>query len=603
MKLDAFRITDYRSIVDTEWCRLSRDNVTVLVGQNESGKSSILEALWKTFGNEPLTGDELRFGAPLPKTYLRISTDITELEAALGGIADKERRVMERYLADHHGQVILTFGWRTGSDGYSGTCDFEDDALSNALAEVSSREETQIEPQSDDDDHLEDDDDHPAKPPLSPKAVAIALYESGPEMVLFKQGEGLLPNSIDIVSDGTLAQEGRLAAQNYLTVAGIDLKELLAFDLRARENYLQRANSKLTRDFNRFWTQVIGRNTPLEIGCQLQHHPAGRGPGGRGGLPYLTFWISDAQTRLYPSQRSAGVRWFVSFYLQLKATERLGKKRIFLLDEPGANLHSRAQEDVLRLVNELSASIPIIYSTHSQDMIEFEKLYRVRAVQRDAQNEESPTRVFEAEHLAAASSDTLTPVLNAIGVNLHKQQVIPKRGTVLLEEPSAQHYLRAFWMLTGTTRVVYFIAATGAGKIPQLALMFTGWGLEFGVVLDDDSRGRTVFNELKRDLYGDDDIIARHNMLKISECQGIEDIFSPADFHKYVADEFDPGAGDSPSKWAKSAGRSKPVLAYQFFAKVKRQTVDFSGLEPDTRERIARLVAQISNLDAIAPKC
>ena len=46
MKLKSFQIKNYKSIVDTGEVSLSgHDNITVLAGQNESGKSSILEAL------------------------------------------------------------------------------------------------------------------------------------------------------------------------------------------------------------------------------------------------------------------------------------------------------------------------------------------------------------------------------------------------------------------------------------------------------------------------------------------------------------------------------------------------------------------------------
>ena len=45
MKLTAFRIKNFRSIVDTGWQNLSPDNITCLIGQNESGKTSVLEAL------------------------------------------------------------------------------------------------------------------------------------------------------------------------------------------------------------------------------------------------------------------------------------------------------------------------------------------------------------------------------------------------------------------------------------------------------------------------------------------------------------------------------------------------------------------------------
>ena len=46
LQLAAFRIRNFRSIVDSGWVMFSPDGITVLVGQNESGKSSVLEALY-----------------------------------------------------------------------------------------------------------------------------------------------------------------------------------------------------------------------------------------------------------------------------------------------------------------------------------------------------------------------------------------------------------------------------------------------------------------------------------------------------------------------------------------------------------------------------
>jgi recombinational DNA repair ATPase RecF len=41
----AFRIWDFKSITDSGECQFSADNITVLAGQNESGKTAILQAL------------------------------------------------------------------------------------------------------------------------------------------------------------------------------------------------------------------------------------------------------------------------------------------------------------------------------------------------------------------------------------------------------------------------------------------------------------------------------------------------------------------------------------------------------------------------------
>jgi AAA15 family ATPase/GTPase len=44
MKIKKFRIRNYKSIIDSGDCYLEQD-LTILAGKNESGKSSILEAL------------------------------------------------------------------------------------------------------------------------------------------------------------------------------------------------------------------------------------------------------------------------------------------------------------------------------------------------------------------------------------------------------------------------------------------------------------------------------------------------------------------------------------------------------------------------------
>src|SRR5256885_9637047 len=45
MKLKKFRVTNFRSVEDSGW--IETDNVTALIGTNESGKTNVLLPLWK----------------------------------------------------------------------------------------------------------------------------------------------------------------------------------------------------------------------------------------------------------------------------------------------------------------------------------------------------------------------------------------------------------------------------------------------------------------------------------------------------------------------------------------------------------------------------
>ena len=65
MKLKGFKIKNYRSIVDSGWNYLAYDNITALIGQNESGKTSVLEALMSFFDGK-ISDDILRSDMTFP---------------------------------------------------------------------------------------------------------------------------------------------------------------------------------------------------------------------------------------------------------------------------------------------------------------------------------------------------------------------------------------------------------------------------------------------------------------------------------------------------------------------------------------------------------
>lgn len=65
MKLKKFKVTHFRSVMDSGW--VSCDDVTTLIGINESGKSNILLALWKL---KPTRGGEIDYLHDLPVTEL-----------------------------------------------------------------------------------------------------------------------------------------------------------------------------------------------------------------------------------------------------------------------------------------------------------------------------------------------------------------------------------------------------------------------------------------------------------------------------------------------------------------------------------------------------
>lgn len=587
MNLASFRIYNFRSIVDSGWIPLSPDGISALVGQNESGKSSVLEAIHCALAKSPPTEDDIRIYPPLPSVAFKIDFSYADIEDSLDDFSERSKAKVRAYLVGKKSRLECLVNWTRGiTNGKNGFIHHFSTGCNELQESLDELANTSSDPAN----------DAAALPPLR-KDLGFAEFESFvwdeiPWSVLFNEDSGRLPSQVDIDEKGVPTGVGARAASNFLTVAGINLPELLKSERRARETTLNKANAKLSEDFNTFWSQTIGKSGRLNLRCEVEYYSDSVPE--KVGKAHLVFWISDGTTQLYPKQRSQGVRWFISFYLQLKASEVSQYHRLFLLDEPGANLHAKAQGDVLKLINKLGKDTStVIYSTHSPQMVEYPKLFRVHAVQRDGEQEDSPTVVIDAHRLGTASSDTLSPVLVAMGVDLSAQEVIRKTNNVLIEEMSGFYYLTSFWKLRGIKQEAHFIAATGVNKIEALANMFRGWDLDFAIAVDDDKQGREVYKTIKRELFGNDDSLANKKMVKLPGCTGIEDVFSVNDFKKIVLEDETLTVAGTNTEYLKTASRSKPVVAFQFALKVNDGSITWKDFDEVSKDKITAVTDSI----------
>jgi predicted ATP-dependent endonuclease of OLD family len=145
MKLTAFRIRNFRSIVDTGWQNLSPDSITCLIGQNESGKTSVLEAL-KVFHSGIISEDVLRSDLSLPEVSCRFSIQEGWLLKMTENPGAELRELLARL-----DQLELTRKWLpdfssliTVSGEISQYLDSLDDAWKLYLTDVSSRLEHEL---------------------------------------------------------------------------------------------------------------------------------------------------------------------------------------------------------------------------------------------------------------------------------------------------------------------------------------------------------------------------------------------------------------------------------------------------------------------------
>ena len=146
------------------------------------------------------------------------------------------------------------------------------------------------------------------------------LFRYIPDFKLFEDFSSLLPNRIDLedILNKDSETEGYNAARNFLIVSGLDASFFQATNDRILKQKIENLNGEITLHFQGYWRQNLGKKNKIRLNFELEHydfnHPVKKGK------PYLEFWIKDEHDRLYPKQRSRGVRWFLSFFLELKAT-------------------------------------------------------------------------------------------------------------------------------------------------------------------------------------------------------------------------------------------------------------------------------------------
>ncbi|MFO8235798.1 MAG: AAA family ATPase [Bacteroidales bacterium] len=424
--------------------------------------------------------------------------------------------------------------------------------------------------------------------------IGEIIFKHAPSFEFFHDFSSLLPDTIDL-EDLIVGKEdvkGYKAVRNYLEVANLKPDFFDQKNSRILKQKIEKLNKDITVDFHEYWRQCIGYKNKIQISFELEHYDHNTPE--KLGKPYIEFWIKDKEERLYPKQRSRGVRWFLSFYLELKAfAKRNNRKRILLIDEPAMSLHARAQEDVLKVFEDIKNELQVIYTTHSPHLVDVNKLYRILALQRNDDNGSSETVVFDANSFERASFDTLSPIYSVMGARLNEQKFIQAKNNIIIEDITTYYYLKAISKLTGRMNELYFIPATDTSYVITMVNLLLGWQLEFMVILGNNKKALDNYKFLKHNLFRNNDEIARKNIIQLeNNMKQIEDMFSTIDFKKFILKDRI-GITESNSDYIKNNNLSRPILGSRFLLSVEQDNLQIDDFDDQTRENINNLIKKI----------
>lgn len=284
--------------------------------------------------------------------------------------------------------------------------------------------------------------------------------------------------------------------------------------------------------------------------------------------------------------RSKGFQWLFNFLMKLKFNPKyqdVHTGAIYLLDEPGSYLHSSAQEELLKELEEISKTNTIMYCTHSQHLLDpsIINIGQTRIVSK----EDGAIRVIP---FGSAATDNyqgaLTPLFNALHLrtgifNRRIDRVVITEGiTDFYFFEMLRRYLKG-WRFDN----VSFIPGAGAGQLKELISWAIGWTESYLVVLDSDERGlverqryEKFFGERQAENFILLSIPSSPNNIKL------EDLLSEKDKNRFLEET--------------GTRHVKNAITEAFFISDDDQKKLISKLDSTTKENLSILKEHFENL-------
>lgn len=571
MRLNSFQIKNFKSIADTGRCSVSaQDNIIVLAGQNEAGKSAVIEALdFFRNGPTPRFQDlQQRRGA-----NAEVLCEFSLEDADLEGIPSfgEDAKVMSFFKANQ----ILTFSRRRNMDDTKYVFIWITSPLQMKFIDGM---QTQIDKEANrrtleagatvPNASTESSEATPKVEVL--KELRSYFFNRLRPFVYYSSFDSFLPKEVSLGGVESLS-----SVQDFQKVFKVDFADILNGDARS----IKRAESQIMRmatsDLNKYWTQHMEIGGEYEFQIKItKFDPVEDST--------IEFFVEQGdQDPLYFEQKSTGFKWFSAFNLRLRAhgvEESEIRNLVILIDEPGQGLHEKAQRDLKKVLEELAgAGAQLIYTTHYPNLIGTQgaEFSRIRLVTKNATSGTKVSTIAQYSSGTGTSSlDALSPIIIAMGIQNVGSLMSDDGLNVVVEGISDHYYLSALAKILRRGEGIRFIPATGANNVTNLVSVLFGWGHNFKAVFDDDANtGRKAYNALKKAFFENDDERAHEAILKLTNCHGIEDLLSQSDFHKHVLQSSDPvpSTTSANSTLAKS---KKEALGRLFLERAETQTID-----------------------------
>lgn len=580
MKLLGYQLFNYKCVKDSQWIEVTP--LTVFVGKNESGKTTLLKGLHKVnpFRKEPYNiNQEWPRGRRIErepetivcKTSFELEDDqINEINSKFN---TKYNKIKIKVSANYNSVKAIDSVEPVELEDLVNIEDFEKlTPIINQIHNLDSTEEAikitkiikesfeNVNTKSDIQDMLNNKDqtirdlDGLVENIDDAAIKAIVNQSKGQYINLMNQMDNIkfpnnwletylmnnLPNFIYMsdyrIFNGSARLDEILVRKNENRLTEEDKTLLMIFKLSglSLEDEVSKGNS-VNREQRQYDLDDAGKTLTNIISERMNQYKYEIQFRADGHLFY-TFLKDDRDPALIKlEERSKGTQWFFSFDLMfMHESQGTFKNCVILLDEPGLHLHPGAQKDLLKRLEAYAEGNTLIYSTHLPFMINLEYPERIRVL-----NEDNGTTIV-SDNLVESQVDAKLVLQAALGMTGRQSYLISEKNLVV-------EGVDDYWFLINISRLlskndnkglhpdIYITPAGGASEAVYIATFMIGQDLDVVTLFDADKAGHDAEEKLlKKWLLGYKDGTADIlNLGQIKETKDdflIEDIF-PIDFY------------------------------------------------------------------------
>lgn len=214
--------------------------------------------------------------------------------------------------------------------------------------------------------------------------------------------------------------------------------------------------------------------------------------------------IKEGQDSYFVSEKSLGFRWFFTFLLftQFRLSRKTPASNIyFMFDEPASNLHQSAQARLLAALDSLTTkeNVSVIYTTHSHHLIDpkwLENAYIVRNEALDYDKDElfsnlitnitiERYRVFVNKY--PEKRNYYQPILDVLEYRPSNLEMA--YDAIFVEGKNDFYAISYLSNVYFSEHGLHIMPGEGSGALSTVIKLYLGWGRKFVAILDSDQAG------------------------------------------------------------------------------------------------------------------